>query len=79
MENSESYPVLIEGRHIGYLPDDNVEDFVAAWRSDKVNEIIPKETEVVWLKKTFPKNTAYPMIFISCSSARLLRPVKYLY
>ena len=78
IEGSESYPVMIDGRHVGYLADSDVESFVAAFRRDKVLEIIPKETEIVWLKKQHPKNTAYPLIYLSYSSARLLRPVKYL-
>lgn len=41
-------------------------------------ESFPKETEISWLKKMQPKNTAYPMVFISYSVARFLRPVKFL-
>ncbi len=39
---------------------------------------IPKETEIGYMKKGHFKNTIYPMIFITTSPARFLRPVRYL-
>lgn len=41
-------------------------------------KLIPKETEVAWLKKGHFKNTVYPMIYITTAAARFLRPVRYL-
>jgi DNA-directed RNA polymerase I subunit RPA2 len=71
--------VLIDGRLIGYVLDTEVENFVNSLRILKVKaETFPKETEIAWLKKMSPKNTAYPMVFISYAMARFLRPVKFL-
>jgi hypothetical protein len=54
--------VLIDGRLIGYVLDTEVENFVNSLRILKVKaETFPKETEIAWLKKMSPKNTAYPM------------------
>jgi hypothetical protein len=43
-----------------------------------IGEKIPKETEIAYMKKGHFKNTVYPMIYITTSPARFLRPVLYL-
>ncbi len=77
--DQDCYPVMIDGRHAGYVEQKIVHDLVTALKHYKIEgKAIPKETEVAFLKKGHFKNTVYPMIFITTAPARFLRPVKYL-
>ena len=68
--------MLIDGGLVGYLENKIVDDFISSMKQDKVNGVsIPKETEVACLKKGHFKNTVYPMIYITTSTARFIRPV----
>lgn len=70
---------MIDGKHAGYIEDDEAEQFIDSLRVLKIKgERIPIETEIAFLKKGQYKNTVYPMIFITTAPARFLRPVKYL-
>lgn len=71
--------MLIDGKHAGYVEQKIAQDLVTAMRHYKIEgKLIPKETEVAWLKKGHFKNTVYPMIYITTAAARFLRPVRYL-
>ena len=75
----EAYPVMVDGRLAGYVDNNYVETFVNALRGLKVEgKVIPSRTEVAFLKKGKFKNTVFPMVFITTSPARFLRPVNNL-
>ena len=74
-----AYPVMVNGRLAGYVDNKYVQSFIDSIRHLKCEgKIIPKETEVAYLKKGNFKNTIFPMIFITTGPSRFLRPVKNL-
>jgi DNA-directed RNA polymerase I subunit RPA2 len=78
LNDNDCYPVMIDGRHAGYVENKLAEEFLRALKGYKVEGVsIPKETEVAILRKGHFKNTVYPMIFITTAPARFLRPVLY--
>lgn len=77
LHDADAYPVMINGRHAGYVEDVIAEDFMQAMRRHKITgQQIPWETEMAWLRKGHFRNTVYPMIYISTAPARLQRPVQ---
>ena len=75
----DCYPVMIDGRHAGYVESKLATEMVRAMKHYKIEGIkIPKETEVAFMRKGHFKNTIYPLIFITTAPARYLRPVQYL-
>lgn len=79
IEDIDCYPVMINGQHAGYVDTLEADDFINSLKILKIEgKQIPKETEIAYLRKGHFKNTIYPMIFISTSPARFLRPIKYL-
>jgi hypothetical protein len=74
----DCYPIMIDGRHAGYIENKHTDEFLKSLKHYKVEGIsIPKETEIAFLKKGHFKNSVYPMIFITTAPARFLRPVHY--
>ncbi|XP_038219535.1 DNA-directed RNA polymerase I subunit RPA2 isoform X1 [Zerene cesonia] len=69
------YPVFINGRLVGYLPEDTATDSVAYLRTLKVKgEDVPISTEIVLAPKTQTPGQ-YPGVFLFTSEARMMRPV----
>jgi DNA-directed RNA polymerase I subunit RPA2 len=76
---SSAYPTMINGRLAGYVDDVEIDNFVRSMRKLKCSgKVIPKETEIAYLKKGKSKNTIFPMLFITTAPSRLLRPVRNL-
>ncbi|KAI5641008.1 RNA polymerase rpb2, domain 6 domain-containing protein [Phthorimaea operculella] len=69
------YPVFIDGRLVGYFPEDTVDKSAAYLRSLKVKgEEVPITTEIV----VIPKKqicAQYAGVFLITSEARMMRPV----
>ena len=79
LKDTDLYPVMIDGRHAGYVESKLAEGMVRALKHSKIEgKSIPHETEIAFLKKGHFKNTIYPMVFITTAPARFLRPVHYL-
>lgn len=76
---NKTYTVLLNGKILGCLREEDVEEAVAALRRSKVlgEENIPQSLEICFVRKT---NVAsqYPGLYLFTTSARMLRPVKNL-
>lgn len=74
-----AYPVMIDGRLAGYVENHHAEGFVNSMRALKIEgKVIPNRTEIAFLKKGKFRHTVFPMIFITTTPARFLRPVNNL-
>lgn len=69
------YPVLVDGRLVGYLAEDTVEKSAAYLRTLKIKgEELPITTEIVVVPKK-QVCAQYPGVFLMTSEARMMRPV----
>lgn len=70
----ECYRVILDGRVIGYVPEQDVKKIVDKMRLMKIkDDKIPKYTEIVLVPKR-PKGQ-HPGLFLFTSLARMMRPV----
>ena len=68
----DHFPVVLDGKVLGYTEDPY--EFSEKLRYLKIKKKIHKTLEVSYL----PKKPLFPMIFISSTQGRLMRPVKHL-
>ncbi|VVC96038.1 unnamed protein product [Leptidea sinapis] len=69
------YPVFIDGRLVGYLPEDTAHKSMAYVRTLKVmSEDVPITTEIVLVPK-IQVPAQYAGVFLFTTEARMMRPV----
>jgi DNA-directed RNA polymerase I subunit RPA2 len=79
--SNASYPVILDGKLVGFIDDDIVKNFIAGLRKFKVHGLhyIPKTTEIGFIPKSnYSTALQYPGLFIFTCIARLTRQVKNL-
>lgn len=69
----DCYTVSLDGRIIGYVPIDEAQKVVDRLRLLKIENKIPKYTEIVLVPKR--QKGQFPGIFLFTSLARMMRPV----
>lgn len=79
----ESYTVTFDGKVVGYVEENLIDDLVQSLRYLKIMQIpgklVPKELEVGYIPKTYlKKNPNFPGLYLFTNEARFLRPVKSL-
>ena len=74
------YPVILDGKLLGYISPEYVNDFVKSLRFLKVKQEqfkIPEVMEIGFIpKNNLSKNPQFPGVFLYTNEARLVRPVK---
>lgn len=77
---SNHYTVMLDGRVIGYVSPEKVNELIGSLRYLKVKQnpelLIPKDLEIGFIPQSpFPKTNQYPGLFLFTREARLCRPV----
>ena len=77
---SNYYAVMLDGRVIGYISPENVNNMVANLRYLKIKQLkemlVPIDLEIGLIPQSpFPKSTQFPGLFLFTREARLCRPV----
>ena len=76
---NDAYPVLMDGRMLGYFPSAQIQSVVMKLRTFKVNpddQRITSMTELAFVPRR--PNGQYPGLFIFTGASRLMRPVQNL-